>query len=321
MAGAPGGFDDVWGNDELIAGLERARQANRLAHAYLVVGPKGIGKAALARALAAAILCESNTPGPCGQCVHCRRFRGEGHPDVHEVFPDGQAIKIDQIRSLRKEASLRPYLSARQVFILHQVDSLTDQAANSLLKLLEEPPEGTHLILLAARVRSVLPTILSRCQVLHLQRVPQAELARRLMECHPDLPEHEALAIAAESGGLPELAKTMASPDERVRLQEPAALRARVLQADPPELLRIAEDLDKNRSMVEKLLENLASWFGEVLARPQSGGEAARFRDPAKVLEIIDEIALARRLLRQNGNTRLILDVLFLEIHSRRQSV
>lgn len=327
MAGPVLSFSDLWGNQGLVNGLRRALESGRVAHAYLFVGPEGSGKAAVARALAGAILCEQGGPEPCRQCSQCRMLAGDGHPDLHEVEPEGLALKIDQIREVRRLASLRPYMAATQVFVIHHVESLTDQAANSFLKLLEEPPEGTHLILLADRAGSVLPTILSRCQAWQMQRLSVNEMQDNLKRAFPELPDEEVRRIAFESGGRPEKAREMATPEARALYQEQIRLCMHVLTGEPPELLAVAEEMDKNRARVEKLLEGLAAQFDAALrsaneraARSSTSpaGEGCPFTEAGDLIALLEEVALARRLLKANVNARLTLDVLFLEIYSRR---
>lgn len=328
MAGSVLSFSDIWGNQGLVNGLRRALESGRVAHAYLLVGPEGSGKTAVARALAGAVLCEQGGPEPCGQCLQCRMLAGDGHPDLHEVEPDGQTLKIDQIREVRRLASLRPYMAATQVFIVHHVESLTDQAANSFLKLLEEPPDGTHLILLADRAGSVLPTILSRCQAWQMQRLSMGEMQQSLKQAFPDLSDEEVRRITFESGGLSEKAREMATPEARALYQEQIKLCMRVLEGEPPELLALAEDLDKNRPRVEKLLEGLAARFDAALrsaneraahSSTSRASEGCPFSETGDLIALLEEVALARRLLKANVNVRLALDVLFLEIYSRRK--
>lgn len=148
---------------DLLAGSLRH---DRLAHAYLFAGPKGVGKKRLAVHLAKAIFCTRLAEDACDDCVQCRRIEAANHPDVHYISPDGASIKIDQVRALQKEMAMRAVESAHKVYVIEHVDKMTVQAANSLLKFLEEPPAGVVALLLTENSHAILPTILSRCQVI-----------------------------------------------------------------------------------------------------------------------------------------------------------
>lgn len=145
--------------------IKRMIVKERIAHAYLFSGKKGAGKKRMAMYFAQSLFCQQPVEyGACLQCSECLRIEHRNHPDIHWIEPDGNAIKIDQIRDLQKELAYRGVETNRKVYIIEQVESLTNQAANSLLKFLEEPHPGTLAILLCEQQHKLLPTILSRLQ-------------------------------------------------------------------------------------------------------------------------------------------------------------
>lgn len=163
---------------DLLAGSLRH---DRLAHAYLFAGPKGVGKKRIALHLAKAIFCTVLPADSCGECVQCRRIDAGNHPDVHYISPDGASIKIDQVRALQKEMAMRAVESSHKVYVIEHVDKMTIQAANSLLKFLEEPPAGVVALLLTENAHSILPTILSRCQTIPFSPLQPEVIVQRLV--------------------------------------------------------------------------------------------------------------------------------------------
>ncbi|WP_347548168.1 DNA polymerase III subunit delta' [Pseudalkalibacillus hwajinpoensis] len=142
-------------------------QKDRLSHAYLFDGGAGTGKKDLAVHIAKTYFCQERVGiDPCQTCKDCKRIDSGNHPDLHLIEPDGQSIKIDQIRKLQKEFSYLGVESRKKVYILNHSDRMTTQAANSLLKFLEEPGQMTMAILLTEQKQHILSTIYSRCQVL-----------------------------------------------------------------------------------------------------------------------------------------------------------
>ncbi|MED1914066.1 DNA polymerase III subunit delta' [Bacillus thuringiensis] len=160
--------------------LYHSLRNERLAHAYLLAGPKGSGKKQMALHLAKSLFCSEREADACGACVTCRRIEGGNHPDVLFITPDGASIKIDQIRSLQKEMAMRAVESSRKVYIIEHVDKMTTQAANSLLKFLEEPPAGVLALLLTEHSHAILPTILSRCQIVQFSPLSAESIAEKL---------------------------------------------------------------------------------------------------------------------------------------------
>lgn len=145
--------------------LTRLIEKKRIAHAYLFSGPKGAGKRNMALYFAQSLFCEApENHGACLSCLECRRVANLNHPDVHFLAPEGASIKIEQIRDLQKEYSYRGLETGYKVYIINQAEKLTTQAANSLLKFLEEPYPGTVAILITDKPHLLLPTLLSRLQ-------------------------------------------------------------------------------------------------------------------------------------------------------------
>ncbi|WP_135555166.1 DNA polymerase III subunit delta' [Paenibacillus cymbidii] len=144
--------------------LQNALRGNRLSHAYIFSGPSGSGRKRTALKLAQAIYCTERTDDACGACLNCRKVEHGNHPDLYIVEPDGASIKIEQIRELQKKFAYRSTSALTKIYILQDADRMTVQAANSLLKFLEEPQTGALAILLTENGNALLPTIRSRAQ-------------------------------------------------------------------------------------------------------------------------------------------------------------
>lgn len=157
-------FQQIIGQERAKTILQHGLRTGKVSHAYLFSGPIGTGRMETALTFAKAMFCERLQDDCCDECLSCRKIDHRNHPDVHIIAPEGQSIKIDQIRELQREFSYRTSPSSHKVYIMEQANKMTVQAANSLLKFLEEPMSPTVAILLAEHGQSMLPTIVSRAQ-------------------------------------------------------------------------------------------------------------------------------------------------------------
>ena len=176
----PQTFDDLVGQTHVSRTLKNAVAQNRLAHAYLFVGPRGVGKTSTARILAKSLNCiKGPTVTPCGECDNCREIAGGNSLDVIEI--DGASNRgIDDVRELRDHVRYAPAKSRLKIYIIDEVHMLTKEAFNALLKTLEEPPEHVKFIFATTEPQKVLATILSRCQRFDLHRIPANLIAQHL---------------------------------------------------------------------------------------------------------------------------------------------
>ena len=178
----PQTFTEVTGQEVVARTLTNAIKSQRVAHAYLFTGPRGVGKTSMARILAKALCCETGpTTEPCGVCQHCRMITDSGHPDVAEIDA-ARYNGVDAIRELSDNASFSPTLARFRIYILDEVHMLSTSAWNALLKLLEEPPAHVRFIFATTEVEKVLPTVLSRCQRFDFRSIDLDAIVKRLRE-------------------------------------------------------------------------------------------------------------------------------------------
>jgi DNA polymerase-3 subunit delta' len=319
----------VFGHDWAVDHLSSALLNRRARHAYLFVGPEGMGKETLARAFAQAMLCQNPDAAarPCGVCTACVRIASSSHPDILFGEPEGaaNALKIEEVRRVAGGLALRPFESPYRIAIFRDFDRARPLAQDALLKTLEEPPGHGVIMLLATTLEPVLPTIRSRSQVLHLRPAPFDAVSEALRAAGAET----ALAdrIAAFSGGRIGWALRA--------WQDPAVLEARSAALDALEALiaqgragrfKAAEALAKDK---DALIEHLTLWqtyWRDLLHLTTDSREPLANRDREHTLRALaahTDAAGALAALRATGgllhtltttnaNIRLALDVMLL---------
>jgi len=196
-------FSNIVGQDIAISILKKVLKGGRVAHAYLFAGPDGVGKSLATKAFAKALICEvQKEEDSCDSCTSCKKVDSASHPDVYWVSPSGPKglIKIKEIKELRRRATFKPYEARHNIFVIEGADALTEEAGNSLLKVLEEPPSECILILIASNLTRVLPTILSRCQTIRFTQISPRRLKGYLIESF-GLSETDAHLLTSMAGG------------------------------------------------------------------------------------------------------------------------
>ncbi|GIV96627.1 MAG: DNA polymerase III subunit delta' [Herpetosiphonaceae bacterium] len=334
---------NIIGHEWAIDLLQRSIAAGRPAHAYLMSGPPGVGKTTLALRLAQALNCDTGAASPCGSCRTCRRIERGNHPDVRRAGLDTQAagkkaeeaarqkaLSIDTIRAFQGDIALRPYEGRRRVFILHDAETLSDQAANALLKTLEEPPPFATLVLVAQGGGELLPTVVSRCQVLKLRPLPRATVAAALQERY-NLSSEDAAVLAAWSGGRIGWAFEMAESQELLQQRRDQIDELLALQQQPLiDRLRWAEERSKEyragqQTTVFRWLDLWSGWWRDaILVAAGCSNDIVNLDRLADLQAIAAPLparhAFLRRIdqaaqqLRENVNPQLVLESLVLHL-------
>jgi DNA polymerase III subunit delta' len=265
MSAAPPLWAGIVGQASAVSLLQRALASHRVAHAYAFVGPSGVGRRLTAQALAQACLCPR---GGCGSCAACRRVDASRHPDLMLFAPTPPrenprgtpSLRIEQVRELEHWAALAPLEAPRKVFILDDADRLTEQAAEALLKTLEEPPPRTVVILILANPRALPPTVLSRCQIVRFRPLAAADVAGLLASRGVD---------GAAAGELARLVR--GQPGLALGGADLAALQARRaaalewLTVSPPALATRLDAAAVDRAGVAGCLETYWLWYRDAL--------------------------------------------------------
>jgi DNA polymerase-3 subunit delta' len=328
----------------VLPGLEQIRDpaaAQRLAallkkgtlpHAMLFTGLAGVGKEDAALILAMA--CNCRRPGsdpereplaPCGTCPACRKIRSGVHPDIVRIRPSGPFIRIAAIRDLVQTASMKPYEARYRVAILTDAQQMNPEAGNALLKLLEEPPEQTLILLTALQPSDLLPTIVSRCQHIRFRPIARDRLASILAEEH-GIEQGRAAVLAAAAGG--SLDRALAMGRNRWEEQRNGWIGAfeDLLAAPVSGKLAFSEMLAADRSNLDETLALLKTWVRDLAVyryRPHlvvNRDLADRIRrgerrySAAQLVGFLAALERAQRRISANANPRLALEAMTLEL-------
>ncbi len=195
------GFDSFAGQKKAVEVFKSGLRRKKLNHAYLLYGPPERGKMTFALLAARAINCRERREDSCGQCVSCQKTEKGLHPDVTVISPQGSSIKIEQIRKAKTQASYRPHEGEKKIIIIEEAHLMSLPAANSLLKILEEPPFYLVFILISSDLALIPYTVVSRCQPVPFNQVPPGEIYRFLEEEMGSIPREQLQRAATLADG------------------------------------------------------------------------------------------------------------------------
>lgn len=318
-------FSRVLGHQRQKNLLQKAVASGRLPHAYLFEGPEGVGKRLIALALTKMLFCSHGSA--CGDCPACQKIDHHNHPDLHQVGPEGNSIKIEQIRALQKELSYRPLEAGYKVCLIDGAEKMNPAAANALLKTLEEPREQTLLILLTPSPDKVLPTIRSRCQRLPFSRIPRERLQQVLVE-QLQIDDAQAHILATLSEGS---FKKALGKDRELYLQRRRELLKNLVGLSPGSiipLLDLAQKFAEDKDLLFDILEIIQAFYRDLMlikhGRPtedlvnidmlETLENTSRREDIFSLLRKINALLTARRHLERNANRQLVMEVLLLQL-------
>ncbi len=320
-------WEEIVGHRDIIISLQNLLQRSQCPHAFLFLGPQGVGKFKVAETFAAGILCHEHE-APCGKCACCQAVRQGKNLDLMVIEPDGANIKIEQIRALKHQAAMTSYSGYCRVCIIDGADRMTQEAANSLLKLLEEPPSNFIMILTAVSQNKILPTLQSRTIIYKFQPLVYDQLLTILTARGFD--KQQAAANARISGG---------SVGEAIELFDPeiASLRRTALAM----LTTVPQGLDsiwEQAQLIDKLdnrhaafilkflvcfvrdcvMLNLGSAYQEFIINQDVKNEMQDICTAWTKEQCVcayDIIKEAHKALQGNANTRLVFESLLIQLH------
>jgi DNA polymerase-3 subunit delta' len=305
-------------------------QSNTLPHAMLFTGLEGTGKRNAAQLLAMACNCvqprsDPMPAVPCATCPACRKIRSGVHPDIIQIRPTGAFIRIDQIREFVHTASMKPYEARCRVAMIFDAQHMNAEAGNALLKLLEEPPESTLILLTAPQTFDLLPTIVSRCQHIRFRPLSRERLASILAEEHGiDKTSAQVLAAAADGS----IDRALALVENRWQERRVGWIDAfeALFSASEPEKLAFAEMLADNRKGLDEVLGMLKFWLRDLAVYPvrpdlvvnrdlsERLHQAGQLRSASQLAGQLGALERAQRHIASNANPRLALEAMTLEL-------
>lgn len=338
------GFNAIVGQPNPVRLIRTYLRHGTVPHALLFTGDDGVGKKMTATAFAMACNCLTlksalsphlplDAVDACGDCTPCRKIAGDHHPDIIRIAPLSSVIKIAQIRMLLQTLTRRPNEADRRVVILSEAQSMNAEAGNALLKVLEEPPNRTLLVLTGRHPSEVLPTVVSRCRHIRFSPLPAADV-RRLLEAGGGSDSKSVETVAALCGGSYTRAQRLSDRrwlDRRewiVRTMESHMAGGRI-----PEIrawLAFSEMLSKKKDLIEESLEIVTIWLRDLLIvrfdpgrvinqdRLEALSAAAEWIGPDQLIRQIDAVERALAALRSNMNPRLTLDAMVVRMAGAR---
>ena len=326
-------WSDIRGQKRPLSILETALNTGRVHHAYLFTGLQGVGKFLAAQIFAAVVNCENRPEGEfrqaCDACSSCRKIGQKQHPDVLFITPEKNRIKIAQIRDIQKAAKTAPYEGRFRIVLIDDAHTMTEEAANALLKTLEEPSSRMRLVLVTDQPHGLLDTIISRCQVLRfgaLEKADVVELLEELLEDSDaiDEPPHPELLSIAAGYGEGSVGRSFAVVESGMLEARRDFLEkiVRLPTGQPVPLLDLAEELSSDKRELDKRLDVLKLFFRDVMLYKTTGSTDrlvnadldevvswyAQQVSMDDLFELIDEIREAQRLLMRNVHAQLITE-------------
>ncbi len=306
-------FRDIKDQDRLIERLQEDIAKHQMKHAYLFIGPKGVGKRTLAQAFAKTIFC-GQSGDACDECDTCRILEHDNHPDSYLMRPEpGKDYRIDAIREMQRTMPYKPVAGDYRVILLDEAEKLGATCGNALLKSIEEPPEGTIFLLVSSSLDALLPTIVSRCQIMRLSPLT-SESVTELFVTDYGMDHEQAAMLAGLSSQSMEAADYVAEADEMMDWLDFSEID-RTVRERPHELWDLSQSLEKLDRLTQvigywrKLLRDALVRSIDEKIKPMLDSEEPVW-DEEYILTALDLMSETIAALEQRANKRMTVDVL-----------
>lgn len=324
-------FADIVGQEQLREHLENAVRTGKVSHAYIINGERNAGKEFIAKTFAMAVQCENRQDvEPCGECHSCKQALSGNHPDIIFITHEKPGtMGVDDIRrQINGDVAIKPYSGPKKIYIVSEGEKMTVQAQNALLKTLEEPPEYAVILILTDNVNTLLPTILSRCVVLNMKPVRDAQIKEYLME-NMGIPDYKADICVAFARGNVGKARLLANSEEFDKVKEEAITLLKYIgEMELHEIVAAIKKINEYKFDVNDYMDILSIWYRDVLLfkathdvnhlifreEIQSIRKVADKSTYEGIERIIDALEKSKQRLNANVNFELTMELLLLTI-------
>jgi DNA polymerase III subunit delta' len=324
-------FQHITGQSRAKRFLQQLVRVGRIPHALLFSGMAGIGKAALAREFAKFLNCRDGDPPGCGdRCACCRKIENGQHPDLLWLAPEGNYIKIEQVRTLRGQLRFRPFEAKWRVVVIQDAQQLKEEAANALLKILEEPPQRNVIVLLVLEPQMLLPTLVSRCCRVRLQPLEDAQITDYLISTHQMTPLQAQQVTRLAAGSL-DRARQLTESGELAAINMILETTQDLARMSLIEFFQRMEQWTKQSSSLDRDLEVIQMWLRDLIIHrlldqgprqrdqlgpviPEQTRDALRGIPIDRLFDLYQHMANAVQHLRRNANRQLTLEGVCLTI-------
>ena len=291
-------FANILGNEKIKESLQNSVKAERISHSYLFIGTDGIGKKMIASEFAKMILCLDKNNKYCNNCKSCIEFDTNNNPDFKIIKPDGNSIKIEQIREIQDKIAEKPIISNKKAYIIDDADKMTQEAQNCLLKTLEEPPEYATIILIGSNETAFLSTIKSRCIILHFEKIKDEEIAKFIREKYQIEIDNQNLLKAAQGS----IGKAIQLKEDEEIYSKIDEIISNLENADNIDILKMAEIIYKSKDKINDILEYMNIIFIDI---------AKKSNKYANCINIVED---AKKRLQSNVNFDMCIDNMLLNL-------
>lgn len=264
-------FKEILGHDKIKKYLLNSFKNDKLSHAYIFAGKDGVGKSTLAKKFAMLIHCEEKTG--CGKCHGCIRVKKDSHPDLKVLSPDGNSIKNKQIEEFQNQMSIKPYDSNKKLFIIDDAGSMTTSAQNRLLKVFEEPPEYGIVILVTDNIYKLLPTILSRGQILNFIGIPKNIMEDTLEKRYNIDNSLAQLYSDFSEGSLGKAIQFIEDEEFLNRRSRTIDIIDSILRDRNSDIYGFVTFMEDNKDNIDEILGHMLYWFRDVIIYKETGNE------------------------------------------------
>ena len=261
------GFDDIEGQKGVATHFKNAIKLNRISHAYILNGERGMGKKTVARAFSMTLMCENHGESPCMKCHACKQIMTDNNPDVRWVTHDKpNVISVDEVRrQINTDVQIKPYSSNYKIYIVDDADKMNQAAQNALLKTIEEPPSYVVILLLTVNKDMLLSTILSRCVSMELRPLGKQQVERYLVE-KAGIVDYKAREVSDFAGGNIGKAIRLASSDDFMELKESVVRVAKNIgKMTTGDINGAIKEISSYKENIEEYLDLLFTWYRDVL--------------------------------------------------------